>query len=59
MMSISPAVGTFFQGLRDYDQARAELKLAQRSMPNNPEIFSLAGAIDRRQGRWDQSTPKN
>jgi len=45
-----------FQGLRDYDHAREELNLAQRTLPNNAEIFSLAGAIDRRQGRWQQST---
>jgi TolB-like protein/Tfp pilus assembly protein PilF len=46
----------FFQGLRDYDRARAELLLAQRTLPNNADIFSLAGSIDRRQGRWQQST---
>jgi TolB-like protein/Tfp pilus assembly protein PilF len=46
----------FFQGLRDYDRAREELDLARRTLPNNAEIFSLAGAIDRRQGRWQQST---
>ena len=45
-----------FQGLRDYDRARAELQLAQRTLPNDADIFSLAGAIDRRQGRWGQST---
>jgi serine/threonine-protein kinase len=45
-----------YQGLRDYDHARQELNLAQRSLPNNAELFSLAGAIDRRQGRWQQST---
>jgi TolB-like protein/Flp pilus assembly protein TadD len=45
-----------FQGLRDYDRAREQLKLAQRTMPNDADIFSLAGAIDRRQGRWQQST---
>jgi TolB-like protein/Tfp pilus assembly protein PilF len=45
-----------FQGLRDYDRARAELQLAQRTLPNDADIFSLAGAIDRRQGRWRQST---
>jgi len=46
----------FYQGLRDYDRARAELLLAQRTLPNNADIFSLAGSIDRRQGRWQQST---
>lgn len=46
----------FYQGLRDYDRARKELQLAQRGLPNNPDIFSLAGSIDRRQGRWNEST---
>ncbi len=45
-----------FQGLRDYDRARRELQLAQRSLPNDANIFSLAGSIDRRQGRWQPST---
>src|SRR5207245_3651409 len=45
-----------YQGLRDYEQARNELQLAQRTLPNDADIFSLAGSIDRRQGRWQQST---
>lgn len=45
-----------FQGLRDYDNARRELRLAQRSLPNEANIFSLSGSIDRRQGRWNPST---
>src|SRR5262249_15820571 len=40
----------------DYDRAREELSLAQKSLPNEPLAFVLAGYIDRRQGRWDQST---
>jgi tetratricopeptide (TPR) repeat protein len=27
-------------------------------LPNDPDIFSLAGSIDRRQGRWAQSTQR-
>jgi TolB-like protein/Tfp pilus assembly protein PilF len=46
----------FFQGLRDYEQARRELRLAQRTFPNNADILSLAGSIDRRQGDWKKST---
>ena len=45
-----------YQGLHDYARARHELELAQRSLPNEANIFSLAGAIDRRQGHWRQST---
>ena len=40
----------------DYDQARSELALARRLLPNNPDIFALSGYIDRRQSRWDEST---
>ena len=45
-----------FQGKRSYDDARRELQLAQRTLPNDADIFSLAGSIDRRQGRWQRST---
>ena len=36
---------------------KAELAIAQRTLPNDPQIFELAGYIDRRQGRWEESTP--
>jgi serine/threonine protein kinase/cytochrome c-type biogenesis protein CcmH/NrfG len=39
----------------DYDHARAELVLAQRTLPNNEQIFRLMALIDRRQGRWNES----
>jgi tetratricopeptide (TPR) repeat protein len=44
-----------YWGYLDYDRARNELSLAQKSLPNEPWAFRLAGYIDRRQGRWDQS----
>ena len=31
-----------------YDRARAELALAQQSLPNDPRVYELAGKIDRR-----------
>jgi TolB-like protein/Tfp pilus assembly protein PilF len=40
----------------DYDGARAEIAIARRTLPNNPRIFELSGYIDRRQGRWEEST---
>jgi TolB-like protein/Tfp pilus assembly protein PilF len=43
-------------GYRDYDRARQELSAAQRDLPNNSEVFLLAAYIDRRQGRWGDST---
>jgi TolB-like protein/cytochrome c-type biogenesis protein CcmH/NrfG len=45
-----------YWGYLDYDRARNELSLAQKSLPNEPSAFVLAGYIDRRQGRWDEST---
>src|SRR5213080_783937 len=45
-----------YWGYLDYDRARKELSLAQKSLPNDPWAFVLAGFIDRRQGRWTEST---
>ena len=39
----------------DYDNARAELTIAQRTLPNNAQVFELMGHIDRLQGRWNES----
>ena len=39
----------------DYDSARAELEKARKTLPNSSQIFELAGYIDRRQGRWEDS----
>ena len=39
----------------DYGNARAELALAQRTLPNNAQVFALLGHIDRLQGRWNES----
>jgi TolB-like protein/Tfp pilus assembly protein PilF len=45
-----------YWGYLDYDHAREELKLAQQSLPNDPLVFEILGFIDRRQGRWPEST---
>jgi serine/threonine-protein kinase len=45
-----------YWGYLDYDHAREELKLAQKSLPNDPMSFEILGFIDRRQGRWAEST---
>jgi serine/threonine-protein kinase len=42
----------FYWGYFDYDRARAELAIARRTLPNNPQLFEVTGWIDRRQGRW-------
>ena len=44
-----------YYGYFDYDRARAELAVAQRTLPNNPQLFELEGFIDRRQGRWSEA----
>ena len=45
----------YYHGKRDYTRAYAELALANRTLPNSAEVSSLAGAIARRQGRWDDA----
>jgi TolB-like protein len=46
----------WYWGYRDYDRARQELSLAAQSRPNDPLVFELSGFVDRRQGRWQEST---
>jgi len=45
-----------YWGFLDYDHAREELNLAQKSLPNDPLSFEILAFIDRRQGRWAEST---
>ena len=44
-----------YWGYFDYDGARAELGIARRTSPNNPQVFEVTGLIDRRQGRWSEA----
>ena len=37
-----------YWGYSDYNRARAELTVAQESLPNNPVVYELAGLVDRR-----------
>jgi TolB-like protein/class 3 adenylate cyclase/Flp pilus assembly protein TadD len=46
----------FYRGYRDHEHALAELTLARRLLPNDPQVFELTGFITRRQGRWEEST---
>jgi tetratricopeptide (TPR) repeat protein len=39
----------------EYERARAEIAIANRTLPNSSRIFELSGYIDRRQGRWAES----
>src|SRR6266498_4491832 len=45
-----------YQGYLDYHGALAELELARQTLPNAPRIFELTGWIQKRQGRWEEST---
>ena len=46
----------YYHGFRDYGRARAELEAAQRTLPNNAEVFEYTGYIDRREGKWESAT---
>src|SRR6266496_309736 len=43
-------------GYLDYDGALAELEIARQSIPGDPSVVALKGYIERRQGRWEEST---
>jgi TolB-like protein/Flp pilus assembly protein TadD len=45
-----------YRGYLDYDGALAELEVAGQTLPNDPGVFELKGYIERRQGRWEEST---
>jgi TolB-like protein/tRNA A-37 threonylcarbamoyl transferase component Bud32/Tfp pilus assembly protein PilF len=44
-----------YHGYLDFAGARREIALARTTLPNEPSVSALAGFIDRRQSRWDQS----
>jgi TolB-like protein/Tfp pilus assembly protein PilF len=41
-----------YWGYADHDRARAEVTLAQQSLPNSARVYELAGVIDRGESRW-------
>ena len=51
------ALGTsYYYGDRDYERALAEFEIAKRDLPNQAEAYLAIGAIQRRQGKWTEST---
>jgi TolB-like protein/Tfp pilus assembly protein PilF len=40
----------------DFEAAAREFEIAQRSLPNDSEVHLSLGAIQRRQGKWQEST---
>jgi tetratricopeptide (TPR) repeat protein len=47
---------SYYYGDNDYDAALKEFEIAQRGLPNESEIYLYIGAIQRRQGKWAEST---
>jgi serine/threonine protein kinase/tetratricopeptide (TPR) repeat protein len=45
-----------YRAYRDFDGALAELQVARQTLPNQARIFRMLGFIQRRQGRWHEST---
>jgi TolB-like protein/Flp pilus assembly protein TadD len=47
---------SLYYGARDYEGALREFGIAQRGLPNDSEVYLVIGAIQRRQGKWQEST---
>ena len=47
---------SYYYGDNDYDAALKEFEIAQRALPNESEVYLAIGAIQRRQGKWAEST---
>jgi TolB-like protein/Flp pilus assembly protein TadD len=47
---------SYYYGDRDYERAVAEFEIAKRGLPNEAQAYMAIGAIQRRQGRWVEST---
>jgi TolB-like protein/Flp pilus assembly protein TadD len=47
---------SYYYGDRDYERALAEFDVARRALPNESEAYFAIGAIQRRQGKWAEST---
>jgi TolB-like protein/Tfp pilus assembly protein PilF len=41
---------------RDYQRALDEFAIARKTLPNSSEVYFAVGAIQRRQGKWAEST---
>src|SRR5437867_9517370 len=51
------AVGfSYYYGDNNYDAALRECEIAQRGLPNESDAYLAIGAIQRRQGKWAEST---
>src|SRR5438094_7478681 len=51
------AVGfSYYYGDNNYDAALREFEIAQRGLPNESDAYLAIGVIQRRQGKWAEST---
>ena len=46
---------SYYYGDFDYGRALAEFAVAQKGLPNDAGVFLAIGAIQRRQGKWEES----
>jgi TolB-like protein/Tfp pilus assembly protein PilF len=46
----------YYYGERDYQRALQEFAIAKKSLPNSAEVYMAIASIERRQGKWAQST---
>src|SRR5438552_18226335 len=47
---------SYYYGDNNYEAALKEFEIAQRGLPNESEIYLYIGSIQRRQGKWAEST---
>src|SRR6266496_1928099 len=47
---------SYYYGDRDYERALAEFEIARRGLPNDDQAYFAIGSIQRRQGKWAEST---
>src|SRR3989475_2996976 len=47
---------SYYYGDRDYERALTEFEIAKRDLPNEAQAYMAIGAIQRRQGKWKEST---
>jgi TolB-like protein/Flp pilus assembly protein TadD len=47
---------SYYYGDRDYERALSEFEIARRGLPNESQAYLAIGAIQRRQGKWSEST---
>ncbi len=47
---------SYYYGDNDYDAAQKEFEIARSGLPNESNVYLALGAIQRRQGKWAEST---